>query len=700
MPPDGFHDIMHAKAERLRQQGLTKQALALVSAILSEDPSHPGALLLSGIIKSEDNPETAVTDLEAHLALCPDSPEGLFWLAMAHYKARRYERAAGLLQKLTALTPESHFAHRHLGIALEALNRHDEAHQAYQQALNLSPENAVIRVFIGVLHAKQGSFDKAADCFRQALNLSPNDPDAHKFLARTLVDLNRDEEAYAEYRQALAIRPDDVDAMVYLATLLIKTSNMDEAEELLTRALRIAPRHTKGLTAFGRIRSAQGLPREALHYFQQAYSLEPERPKNVSNLLFTLNYLHDASPEEIAGQHFEIAAGLYPPSPDRNAPHRRKTQPGQPLRIGYLSADFHNHSVSHFFEPILQHHDRGRFLPILYYGKGVEDETTERLKNMAFRWHKTVGMDAQALTDLIASDGIDILVDLSGHSGMNRLDACALRPAPLQVSWIGYPHSTGLPQIDYYLSDHLCDPEGMTDQLYAEKVYRLPRVFCTYAPPTEFPPVTMRNAPNQATVTFGCFNNFAKTNELILGLWSAILRQVPGSTLVLKSSALQEGGRTFRRVVDFFKSAGVDPHRLILQVVLKSQYDHLEQYSGIDIALDTYPYHGTTTTCEALWMGVPVVSLAGRCHASRVGVSLLSSVGLADLVAHSAEEYIALAVALAENHARRTYLREQLRHMMAFSPLMDAAGITRDVENAFNTMYFSNYQDANNNRRP
>jgi len=313
----------------------------------------------------------------------------------------------------------------------------------------------------------------------------------------------------------------------------------------------------------------------------------------------------------------------------------------------------------------------------------VEDDTTGRLRSLAFQWRKTVGLTAEALAEMIRADRIDILVDLSGHSGMNRLDACALRPAPVQVSWIGYPHSTGMRQIDYYLSDNLCDPPGMTDHLYCEKVYRLPRIFCVYALPMEFPPVDPIPAKQSSDVTFGSFNNFAKTNEALFSLWATILKTVPGARLALKSSALADGSSTHQRVLDSFSRLGVSPERISVQVVKKSQYDHLEQYAGIDIALDTYPYHGTTTTCEALWMGVPVVTLAGKCHAARVGVSLLTSVGLVDLIAGSPEEYVATAVRLAHDLPRRSLLRENLRLMMAGSPLMDAAGITRDVETAY-----------------
>jgi predicted O-linked N-acetylglucosamine transferase (SPINDLY family) len=303
---------------------------------------------------------------------------------------------------------------------------------------------------------------------------------------------------------------------------------------------------------------------------------------------------------------------------------------------------------------------------------------------MAYQWCNTVGLSAEQVAAQIRADRIDILVDLSGHTALNRLDVCALRPAPVQVSWIGYPHSTGMRQIDYYITDRLCDPPGKTEQFYSEQLYRLPRVFCCYLPPLEFPPVRDRAAGTP--LTFGCFNNFAKINEPLLELWISILQRLPEARLMLKNKVLSEGSSTHKKLRQQFQAGGIEPQRLVLQVVNKSAYDHLDCYNDIDIALDSFPYHGTTTTCEALWMGVPVITLAGASHLSRVGVSFLTAVGLEELIAQSPEAYIGLAVSLARDRHRLQELRSSLRLMLASSPLMDAAGVTREVELAYEQM--------------
>jgi len=681
-------DAMVLEADRLRQQGLPGEARLLLNAVLADSPDHPEALLVAGILDAVDDPRTAIHHLEKHIACQPSSLEGLFWLGVVYYNLGRYQESLHYLRRLVLINPESHYAHQHLGKTLEALGRDDAAFDSYRKALSLNPDNTETLALTGVIHAKYGRLEEAAGFFQQALRADPNYQSAHACLGRALVEMNRDEEGYAHFQEALRLNPADVNTMVSLATLFIKTSNIDNAEQLLLKAQRLNPEHAGILSAMGRVRNAQGRSPEAVAAFRRAYEIDPSQKDIASNLLFSLNYLTDVPPEYVSAEHVRISGELFPESP-LSSSLQLPPEPESPhvLRIGYLSADFHTHSVSCFFEPILQHHDRSRFLPILYYGKGVEDDTTQRMRELAFKWRQTVGVPAQELSAMIESDRIDILVELSGHSGLNRLDVCALRPAPVQVSWIGYPHSTGMPQIDYYLSDRFCDPEGMTDHLFSETIYRLPRVFCVYTPPIEFPPV--RQIPELQTqgITFGCFNNFAKTNDPLFRLWAAILKNVPGSRLVLKSASLAEGSSTHRRILDLFSREGVAVDRIAAQVVKKSQYDHLDQYSAIDIALDTYPYHGTTTTCEALWMGVPVVTLAGKCHASRVGVSLLSGVGLSHLVAYSEEEYIDKAIQLAQDRQQRENLRENLRLMMAQSPLMDGAGITRDVESAYCRMF-------------
>jgi predicted O-linked N-acetylglucosamine transferase (SPINDLY family) len=297
-------------------------------------------------------------------------------------------------------------------------------------------------------------------------------------------------------------------------------------------------------------------------------------------------------------------------------------------------------------------------------------------------WRDIKGLPDEQAAEMVRADKISILVDLSGHSSGNRLGLFALKPAPVQVSWLGYPHSTGLRQMDYFLTDALCDPPGLTDQLYTEKLIRLPGSFCCYLPPVDFPVVSPPPSVASGNITFGSFNSFAKVNDQLIEIWSKLLFRVPGSRLFLKSMCL--GDRAVQQaVLTKFRTFGVSEDRIALLSTVDSPLDHLALYSQIDIALDTYPYHGTTTTCEALWMGVPVVTLAGRCHAARVGVSLLSSARLETLIAGSPEEYVDIAVNLANDNELRGRMRDNLRLIFATSPLMDAVRVTREVESVY-----------------
>jgi predicted O-linked N-acetylglucosamine transferase (SPINDLY family) len=279
-------------------------------------------------------------------------------------------------------------------------------------------------------------------------------------------------------------------------------------------------------------------------------------------------------------------------------------------------------------------------------------------------------------------------VDLSGHTSGNRLDLFALKPAPVQVSWIGYPHSTGLKQMDYYISDRVCNPPGTGDNLYSETLVRLPRVFCCYLPPVVFPLVSPLPSSLSGQITFGCFNSFSKINTALFEMWSRILKAIPGSRLYLKSAPLSGTG-TKRKVLDLFEQFGVATERIMLKPFAESSEQHLAQYADIDIALDTYPYNGTTTTCESLWMGVPLITLAGDRHLSRVGASFLQVVGLPELVADSPDEYVEKAVNLASDPERLQFLRENLRLMMARSALMDAKGVTCELEQAYESMFIN-----------
>lgn len=349
--------------------------------------------------------------------------------------------------------------------------------------------------------------------------------------------------------------------------------------------------------------------------------------------------------------------------------------------MGYVSPDFHAHSVAYFIEPVLARHDPAAVETYCYAEVAQPDAFTEHMKTLAAHWRGTFGRSDDEVADMIRNDAIDILIDLAGHTAHNRLAVFARRPAPVQVTYLGYPNTAGLPQMDYRLTDAAADPPGQ-EVYYTESLVRLPQGFLCYAPPHESPAVGPLPAATGGCITFGSFNALPKMNNEVIALWARVLQSVPGARLILKNKSLQDA-KTCERYRQHFHP----PERIELLGWLDDPADHLSIYHRVDIALDTFPYNGTTTTCEALWMGVPVITLAGERHAGRVGLSLLTQLGLTELIAKTPDEYVRLAVALAGNRERLAALRAGLRERMRRSPLCDAQSFTRDLEAAYREMW-------------
>jgi protein O-GlcNAc transferase len=360
-------------------------------------------------------------------------------------------------------------------------------------------------------------------------------------------------------------------------------------------------------------------------------------------------------------------------------PHANARDPDRVLKVGYVSGDFRKHSVAYFFEPLLEAHDRARVHVTCYSTATVEDEVTARLKSRADAWCDVAQFSDEQAAEMIRADGIDVLVDLSGHSGLNRLLIFARRPAPVQVTYLGYPGTTGMGAIGYRITDGLADPPGMTESLYAEKLFRVPGCAWCYRPDPDSPGVGELPAARTGNITFGSFNRVGKIGAGLIELWAGILSEVSGSRLLMKSEWLGER-MAQSRLLEAFAKHGIGQDRLEMVGRTKSTREHLEMYGRVDLALDSFPYNGTTTTCEAMWMGVPVITLAGSVHHSRVGLSLVNAAGLPELAAANPREYVEKTVELAKDIPRLRELRRTLRQCMASSVLMDATRLARDIE--------------------
>lgn len=352
------------------------------------------------------------------------------------------------------------------------------------------------------------------------------------------------------------------------------------------------------------------------------------------------------------------------------------------MKIGYVSGDFRRHSVANFLLPLFRHHDRSRFQVYCYTNNAWSDDVTERLIAASDHWRRIFALDDEAAAKLIAEDGIDVLLDLSGHTANNRLSLFARQPAPVQATWLGYPGSTGIEAIQYRLVDAITDPPDEADSHYSERLVRLDKGFLCYEPLDEAPePIARPDGP----VRFGSFNNPAKLSPATLELWMKVLEAVDGSELVLKGRSLADA-KMRQTLLTRFAKRGISPERIVLLEHMAAPERHMAAYGEVDIALDPFPYNGTTTTCEALWMGVPVVTLLGARHSARVGASLLTQVGLESLIARDERDYVRLAADLAADHRRRSGLRGKLRGMMRASPLCDGPGFARRLEEAYRGM--------------
>lgn len=530
-----------------------------------------------------------------------------------------------------------------------------------------------------------GRFEDAILFYRRALTFRPGSAEVYNNIAAAYLGLERLDDAFRHYEWAIDLKPAYARAHLGLATLHETWSQHEKAVEHYRATLAIDPKQPTVRFNLGITHQAMGNAAEAAECFRQAAEEMPDVPKVRSQYLLCLNYLSEMPREAVFAEHRRIGERFARPAPP---PHPNLRDPERKLRIGYLSVEFRRHLGGYFIEPILEAADRERFEIVCYSGlAGVDwDERTARFRTLADGWREVAGVPDEALIARIREDRIDILVELAGHSGLNRLAALARRPAPVQATWLGYPNTTGMTAIDYRLVDRITDPEDWADALASERLVRLPRPFLGFKPPADAPDVEPPPAAAGEPVTFGSFNSLAKMSPETVRLWSAVLRAVPDSRLLLKDRSFL-CPQTCELVRKRFAAQGVAPERVTFHGPTAGHNEHLAIYNRVDIALDPIPYNGTITTCDALWMGVPLLTLAGDRHAARVGASLLDAVGLGELVAADAAGFVERAVDLARDPARLAALKLGMRDRLLASPLCDTAAFTAHLEAAYRTMW-------------
>jgi len=607
------------------------------------------------------------------------------------------EKAIDCYTKALIADPNFSICKRNLSIAyndygskLHAQNKCEEAIKIYSLAIANNNKLPDPHYNLGVVYTQIGKKDEAISSYKQAIQLLPTYVIAMNNLGALFKERMEFDEACKYYNMALKVEPTYPPANNNVAVIYGMQGKVGLAKAALEIAIKTDPNYSSAYNIMGSIMRDQGMSKEGLSYFRNAHRLDPSSGASMANMLLVMNDIPNMDNEEIFQAHRDW--GLDYSQKYAKLPVRKNLnmKPDRILKVGYISSDFNTHSVSYFASVLLSHSDPSQTKIFCYYNNPNIDQTTLRLKSYlkpGSEWRQIDSLTTDQASKLIRDDGIDILVDLAGHTGGGRLDIFAQKPAPIQVTWIGYPNTTGLPEIDYRITDANADPIEI-NQKFSEKLYRLPGCFLCYTPAPTHPKSTHATPYlTNGYITFGSFNNFAKINNNVLQLWSRVILAVPNSKLLLKCKPFA-CDTVLSRVYAQFESFGVSRDRLILLGHLQGTGDHLSLYSKLDIALDTFPYAGTTTTVESLYMGVPVITLKGYNHAHNVGVSLLRNVpAVSHLVAENEEQFVNIAVELSNDGENLALLRENLREKFLSSPLCNKEEYMKGVHEAFRNMW-------------
>ncbi len=601
---------------------------------------------------------------------------------MAHHEAGRLAEAEAIYKQVLQREPRNVDGLHLSGLIAHQHGRHAEAIELVRQSVII---NAAVPMFwfnFGNVLGAAGKESDGVDAFRTALQLQPDFADACHNLCNYLEHLNRLEESATALQTLVRLRPDSANAHFRLGWALHRLGHYGAAAQAYRRALELQPDMAHAQLNLAGVLQQLGRTDESIESARKAQMRESLDFRFHSNLLLTLHHSDTATAAEVFAEHLRWAQLHADPLTPKNP--RLPAAEGR-LRVGYVSYDFRNHPVGFFMESILAHHNRERFEITCYSGTARQDEFTARMKAGSERWIEVAPLSDAELAGQIEQDRIDLLIDLAGHTADHRLLAFARRPAAVAATYLGYPGTTGMSAMDYRITDAIADPPGMTEQFYTEKLVRLPDGFLCYRPPDVAGEIAPLAADAMKHITFGSFNHAGKISATTLRLWGAVLRADTDARLVLKALGLMDE-QTRDRIRRELRQLGVSADRITFLPVEMDPASHLARYRQVDIALDPYPYHGTTTTCEALWMGVPVITLAGPVHAARVGASILSNIGLPELVAQTPDDFVRIATELGRDRARLRELHESLRGRMRASPLLDGAKFTRNLEAAFERM--------------
>lgn len=714
MPDNSEHH--HYLGDALRLAGRHQEAIEAYRKALVLEPTRVDSLVASGNLAAEDGDPAASEYFNRALVEDANSAEALLGLGNIRLSQGGLTEALDLLSRAAALAPDIAATHASLGHTLLRNGETALALLSYRTALELQPDCGCHWRHLASALLAIGQIAEALPAATKAVEIEPSDAAAYDVLAEVLRlsgDARESERRLRQRSEAVAASPkfrEELEALFQsggtiqqaleyvTASLRISPGNaaapnhlgmickamgrIKQAEEAFQIGLRAWPDNGTLLTNYGGLLALAGRADEAARVLERSSEIEPDNAEMHKVRLFNQHYRHDIKGAALVATHREFGRWYSQQRPMRKGHHANDPAPDRPLRIGYLSGDFRDHAVAQFLKPLYDARDRSRFQVVSYSNNQIEDYETQVFRAASDEWRRVVNMDDDALEQLIISDGIDILVDLTGFTHGNRFEVVARKPAPVQALYLGYFATTGTDAIDHYITDSIADPPG-AESNYTERLLRLPGCAWCYTPLHAASEVAPLPSANSGTFTYGCLNNPAKYNPAVLAAWSGILHRVPASRLLVYCGWDDDSRQI---LLDRFAAAGIDPARIAIQG--KQSYpDYLASYSQVDLALDPFPYNGGATTCDALWMGVPSVTLAGDLFNGRIGTSLMHHAGLSGFSANTADEYVAIAAEWATRGPQLAEIRRTMRSCMQDSGFLDQRLFMQGVETAYRRIW-------------
>jgi protein O-GlcNAc transferase len=711
-------DALHLLGVISYQVGRYDIAINLISEAIKYNPSVPSYHNnIGGAFKFQGRLEESISSYLKAIELKPDYADAYNNLGVVFKEQGRIEESILSHQKAIQLKPDYAEAYYNLGIALQSQGKPEEALSSYQKAIQLKPGFAEANNSLGILLQSQGKPEEAVSSYQKAVQLKPDFAEAYNNLGNALQDLGKSkestlscqkaiqlkpdyaeayynlgialqsqgkpEEALSSYEKAIQLKPDFTEAYNNLGNALQDQGKPEEAVSFYQKAIQIKADYTEAYNNLGIALKEQGKIEESIPFFQRAFSLKPENSDAHSNYLMALHYIEKFDKEALHREALEWgrihSSLLYDGKSFINA-----TDPDRRIKVGYVSPDFRKHPIGFFIEAVLTCHDREHFEVYCYSNDYEQDEMTHKLQALPIHWRSIAGVSDELAQKMIIDDGVDILIDLSGHSAKHRLLLFAKKPAPVQATWIGYFDTTGMDAMDYIIADKYIIPEE-DETYYVEKIARLPDCYLCYTP--HFYALEVNELPllSRGYITFGCFNNIAKINPAVVAVWSEILKAVPDSKLCLGTHSFISSPIRNEYMEQFARN-GVESDRIVF-LGKTPHHEYLANYGNIDIVLDSFPFTGNTTTMDALWMGVPVPTFVRDNFVGRLGFSILSTLGLNELIAFSKDEYIDKVLGLAADIEGLSALRRSLRDRLRTSPLCDSIKFTAHLEILYRNMW-------------